>query len=192
MKHPAATRSILALAFLATACGRQESVEEVQADRARAEAPPVTAARPVKDSRVIATGPQRTYANSAHGFSITLPEGWVRNDGASNADGVVYEDPGAGADIRVFWAKNGENADIRQIVAGMHDGAEGVEGNYTSPSEYRGAATDGRDNRVSIRVLKLADGSAVSATVTYPEMLSDQYAAIGKAALDSLTLATAP
>lgn len=186
MKHA----SIVALTLLLAACGRQESVEEVRADRAAANAPlPTPIPKPASDGRTVATGKQRVYVNAPHGYTITLPEGWVRNDGASNADGVVYEDPGAGANVRVFWTKNASNADIEQMIEGMND--EAVEGNFSSPNDYSGTANDGKGNRVAIRILKLPDGSAVNATVAYPEMLSDQYEAIGKAALDSLEVAVA-
>ena len=181
------------LALALTGCGRQESVEEVRADRARANAPqPAAIAKPAAEDRTVATGEQRVYVNTARGYTATLPEGWVRNDAASNADGVVYEDPGAGAAIRLSWQKSGGDAEIRQMIEAMGEGTEAMEGNFTSPSDYRGTAKDVEGNRLAVRILKLPDGSAVRATFTYPEMLSDQYEAIGKAALDSLAAAPKP
>src|SRR3546814_20174197 len=49
------------------------------------------------------TPESRNYVNVERGFSITFPEGWQKDAASSNADGVVYQDPGAGADVRIFW-----------------------------------------------------------------------------------------
>ena len=120
------------------------------------------------------------------GFSVTLPEGWVMDKGASNDDGVVYEDPGAGADVRVFWQKNGDDQTLQQIVEALSSGAEGVDGDFVGDNEYRGTANDGEGNNVAVRLLRQPDGSIVTATFVYPEMLSEQYQSIAEKLLDSL------
>ena len=126
--------------------------------------------------------------NAARGFSVTLPEGWVKDESASNADGVVYEDPGAGADVRVFWQKNDGDQTLQQIVEAVSAGAEGVDGDFIGDNEYRGTANDGEGNNVAVRLLRKPDGSIVTATFVYPEMLSEQYQGISDALLRSLQL----
>ncbi len=120
------------------------------------------------------------------GFSVTLPEGWVMDKGASNDDGVVYEDPGAGADVRVFWQKNEGDETLQQTVEALNSSAEGVDGDFVGDSEYRGTANDGEGNNVAVRLLRQPDGAVVTATFVYPEMLSEQYQGIAEKLLDSL------
>ena len=100
--------------------------------------------------------------------------------GASNDDGVVYEDPGAGADVRVFWQKNDDDQTLQQIVEALSSGAEGVDGDFVGDNEYRGTANDGEGNNVAVRLLRQPDGSMVTATFVYPEMLSEQYQSIAE------------
>lgn len=176
---------MLAVALLA-ACGRQESVDELPDANAIVNAADASKVKPELDDRFIATGKDRTYVDAAHGFSILLPEGWVRNDTLTGPEGVVFGDPGAGADIRVNWSKNASDTDLQQMVEGMNDGGEAVEGNFVAENDYRGSANDGEGNRVVMRILRLADGSAASATIVFPEMLSDQYEKIAKDSLASL------
>src|SRR3546814_12446987 len=62
------------------------------------------------------TPESRNYVNVERGFSITFPEGWQKDAASSNADGVVYQDPGAGADVRIFWQKKEGDKTLQQIV----------------------------------------------------------------------------
>jgi hypothetical protein len=128
----------------------------------------------------------RNYVNVDRGFSITFPEGWMKEEDASTADGVVYKDPGAGADVRVFWQKNDNDQTLQQIVEALSSGSEGVDGDYIGANEYRGTANDGEGNNVAVRILKQADGSIVTATFVYPEMLGEQYQPMSEKTLDTL------
>jgi hypothetical protein len=128
----------------------------------------------------------RNYVNLERGFSVSFPEGWMKNDEASTADGAVYEDKGAGADVRVFWQKNDNDQTLQQIVEAVSSGAEGVDGDFIGDNEYRGTANDGEGNNVAVRLLKQPDGSIVTATFVYPEMLSEQYQPIVDKTLASL------
>ncbi|CAH0356175.1 hypothetical protein [Sphingobium sp. CECT 9361] len=178
----------LALLLLVTACGRQESVSEVPNSEqlaADAKAAADEAAKKTGASDAVALE-NRNYVNTPRGFSITLPEGWVRNTQTSTAEGVVSEDPGAGADVRVFWSANSNDQDLRQIVEAMNDQSEAVDGDFVGENEYRGTANDGEGNSVAVRMVRKKDGSLVTATFVYPEMLSEQYQAIGQRTLDSL------
>ena len=112
----------------------------------------------------------------------------MKDGEASNADGVVYQDPGAGADVRVFWQKNDNDQTLQQIVEALSDGAEGVDGDFIGENEYRGTANDGEGNNVALRLLKQPDGAIVTATFVYPEMLSEQYQPIAQTLLDSLRI----
>ncbi|CAN5487864.1 hypothetical protein BH10PSE12_BH10PSE12_06900 [soil metagenome] len=184
MKIP---HSILLL-FLLAACGRQEPVDVVPSAEElanAANAAAVAAAANLTEEEALATE-NRNYVNSARGFSITLPEGWTRDAKASTADGVVFEDAGAGADIRVFWSNKAGDSDLAHIVAGMNVGSEAVDGDFVTDNEYRGTANNGKGNSVAIRLIRKPDGSLVTATFAFPEMLNEQYLAIGQKALDSL------
>ena len=177
--------------LLLAACGRTEPVSDLPDQEKLAAAADEAAAKALGNQQSEAEPPIRTYSNSIHGFSATFPEGWVMDKGASNEDGVVYEDPGAGADVRIFWQPNGQDQTLQQIVEALSDGAEGVDGDFIGGNEYRGTANDGEGNNVAVRLLKKSDGSIVTATFVYPEMLSEQYRPLSKQVLDSLRLTDA-
>jgi hypothetical protein len=178
----------LTLALTIAACGRQESVGDLPSTEELAEAANAAAAEAAQNVSRDETEAEenRNYVNNARGFSITLPEGWVRNAAASNDNGVVSEDAGAGADIRIFWSKNDGDKDLQQIVEGMTQGSEAVDGDFIGANEYRGTANDGEGNSVAVRLIRKPDGSLITATFVFPEMLSEQYLAIGQKTLDSL------
>ncbi|HUD92099.1 hypothetical protein [Sphingobium sp.] len=172
--------------LLLAACGRTEPVADMPTQEELAAAANAAAANAIANQQSEDTPDSRNYVNIEHGFSVTLPEGWVRDKGASNAEGVVYQDPGAGADVRVFWQKNDDDQTLQQIVEALNTGAEGVDGDFVGDNEYRGTANDGEGNNVAIRLLRQPDGSIVTATFVYPEMLSEQYQAISETLLTSL------
>lgn len=172
--------------LLLAACGRTEPVADLPSQEELAQAANAAAAAALTTQQSDAASETRNYVNQAHGFSVTFPEGWVIDKSASNADGAVYEDPGAGADVRVFWQKNDKDQTLQQIVEAVSNGAEGVDGDFISDNEYRGTANDGEGNNVAIRLLRQADGSIVTATFVYPEMLSEQYQGIADMVLASL------
>lgn len=174
--------------LLLAACGRTEPVADMPSQEELAAAANAAAAAALASQEGEDGADTLDYVNAARGFSVTLPEGWVKDESASNADGVVYEDPGAGADVRVFWQKNDGDQTLQQIVEAISDGAEGVEGNFVGNNEYRGTANDGEGNNVAVRILRQPDGSIVTATFVYPEMLSEQYQSISDALLRSLKL----
>jgi predicted small lipoprotein YifL len=178
----------LSLSLALAACGRQEPVSDLPSSEELANAANAAAAEALQNvSRDETVAEEnRNYVNNARGFSITLPEGWVRDASASNGDGVVSEDAGAGADIRVFWSKNDGDKDLQQIVEGMTQGSEAVDGDFVGNNEYRGTANDGEGNSVAVRLVRKPDGSLITATFVFPEMLSEQYLAIGQKTLDSL------
>jgi hypothetical protein len=172
--------------LLLAACGRTEPVGDMPTQEELAAAANAAAATALASQKDAGTADSRNYVNVARGFSITLPEGWTMDKGASNADGVVYEDPGAGADVRVFWQANANDQTLQQIVEAVSDGAEGVDGDFVGDTEYRGTANDGEGNNVTVRLLRQPDGSIVTATFVYPEMLSEQYQGIAARTLGSL------
>ena len=172
--------------LLLAACGRTEPVADMPSQEELAAAANAAAANAISNQQADETPDSRNYVNLDRGFSVTLPEGWVMDKGASNDDGVVYEDPGAGADVRVFWQKNGDDQTLQQIVEALSSGAEGVDGDFVGDNEYRGTANDGEGNNVAVRLLRQPDGSIVTATFVYPEMLSEQYQSIAEKLLDSL------
>lgn len=173
--------------LLLVACGRAEPVEDLPTQEELAAAANAAAAKAIaNDKAQEAEG--RNYVNVDHGFSISFPEGWQKDASASTVDGVVYQDPGAGADVRVFWQANRDEQTLQQIVDAMNSGSEGVDGDYVGDHEYRGTANDGEGNNVAVRLLRQPDGAIVSATFVYPEMLSEQYQAIADKTLDSLRI----
>ncbi|MEG8220280.1 hypothetical protein OSJ57_06530 [Sphingomonas sp. HH69] len=174
--------------LLLAACGRTEPVADMPSQEELAAAANAAAAEALATQQSDEGLESLDYVNAARGFSVTLPEGWVKDESASNADGVVYEDPGAGADVRVFWQKNDGDQTLQQIVEAVSDGAEGVDGDFIGDNEYRGTANDGEGNNVAVRLLRQPDGSIVTATFVYPEMLSEQYQGISDALLRSLRL----
>ncbi len=174
--------------LLLAACGRTEPVADMPSQEELAAAANAAAAEALATQQSDEGLESLDYVNAARGFSVTLPEGWVKDESASNADGVVYEDPGAGADVRVFWQKNDGDQTLQQIVEAVSDGAEGVDGDFIGDNEYRGTAKDGEGNNVAVRLLRQPDGSIVTATFVYPEMLSEQYQSISDALLRSLRL----
>jgi len=183
MKHAVIAVSLPIL--LLAACGRSEPVADLPTQEELAAAANAAAANALANATA-EDADSRNYVNQARGFSVTFPEGWVIDRGASNADGAVYQDPGAGADVRVFWQKNDNDQTLQQIVEAVNDSAEGVDGDYISDNEYRGTANDGEGNNVAIRLLKQTDGSIVTATFVYPEMLSEQYKGMADTTLASL------
>ncbi|OHC98395.1 MAG: hypothetical protein A2095_00475 [Sphingomonadales bacterium GWF1_63_6] len=174
--------------LLLAACGRTEPVADMPSQEELAAAANAAAAEALAAQQSDEGLDSLNYVNAARGFAVTLPEGWVKDEGASNADGIVYEDPGAGADVRVFWQKNDGDQTLQQIVETVSDGAEGVDGDFIGDNEYRGTANDGEGNNVAVRLLRQPDGSIVTATFVYPEMLSEQYQSISDALLRSLRL----
>lgn len=182
---PASLAACLPLLAL-VACGRAEPVGDTPSQEELAAAANAAAASAISNQQKTEDTENRNYVNADRGFSVTLPEGWVKDVSASNADGIVYEDPGAGADVRVFWQKNDADKTLQQIVETVSSGSEGVDGDFIGDNEYRGTANDGEGNNVAIRLLKQPDGSIVTATFVYPEMLSEQYQAIAEKLLDSL------
>lgn len=177
----------LALALLLlSACGRREPVDDVPTTNEVANAANAAVADVAANSADGETVVDRHYANALHGFAFTAPEGWVRDAAASSDDGVVFEDPGAGADIRIFWTKNADDRDLQQVVESMNDGSDAVDGRFVSDDEYRGTANDGEGSSVAVRLIRKGDGSLVTATFVYPEMLSEQYMAVADQTLDSV------
>ena len=167
--------------LLLAACGRTEPVADMPSQEELA-----AAANALESQQADESADSRNYVNLDRGFSVTLPEGWVMDKGASNDDGVVYEDPGAGADVRVFWQKNEGDETLQQTVEALNSSAEGVDGDFVGDNEYRGTANDGEGNNVAVRLLRQSDGAVVTATFVYPEMLSEQYQGIAEKLLDSL------
>ena len=172
--------------LLLAACGRTEPVADMPSQEELAAAANAAAANALESQQADESADSRNYVNLDRGFSVTLPEGWVMDKGASNDDGVVYEDPGAGADVRVFWQKNEGDETLQQTVEALNSSAEGVDGDFVGDSEYRGTANDGEGNNVAVRLLRQSDGAVVTATFVYPEMLSEQYQSIAEKLLDSL------
>ncbi|UZW55119.1 hypothetical protein NUH86_16865 [Sphingobium sp. JS3065] len=171
--------------LLLAACGRAEPVEDLPSQEELAAAANAAAAKAMASAKAD-TPASRNYVNVERGFSITFPEAWVKDTASSNADGVVYQDPGAGADIRIFWQKKDGEQTLQQIVATVNEGSEGVSGDFVGDNEYRGTANDGEGNNVALRLMKQPDGSVVTASFVYPEMLSEQYQAMAERTLDSL------
>ncbi|MEJ7925549.1 hypothetical protein WG908_02120 [Sphingobium sp. AN641] len=180
--------NILLPLLLISACGRQEPVAEMPSEEELAAAANAAAAEAVAHSGAPAPAENRNHVDLEHGFSITFPDGWTRNAAASTAEGVIFEDPGAGADVRVFWQANANDQDLQQIVEAVSAGSDTVDGDFISDREYRGTANDGEGNNVAVRLLKQPGGSIVTVTFVYPEMLSEQYRGIAKATLDSLRI----
>ena len=172
--------------LLLAACGRTEPVADMPSQEELAAAANAAAANALESQQADESADSRNYVNLDRGFSVTLPEGWGMDKGASNDDGVVYEDPGAGADVRVFWQKNEGDETLQQTVEALNSSAEGVDGDFVGDSEYRGTANDGEGNNVAVRLLRQPDGAVVTATFVYPEMLSEQYQGIAEKLLDSL------
>ena len=172
--------------LLLAACGRTEPVADMPSQEELAAAANAAAANALESQQADESADSRNYVNLDRGFSVTLPEGWVMDKGASNDDGVVYEDPGAGADVRVFWQKNEGDETLQQTVEALNSSAEGVDGDFVGDNEYRGTANDGEGNNVAVRLLRQSDGAVVTATFVYPEMLSEQYQSIAEKLLDSL------
>ena len=173
--------------LLLVACGRAEPVEDLPSQEELAAAANAAAAKAVAADKA-ESNESRNYVNVERGFSITFPEGWEKDTAASNMNGVVYQDPGAGADVRIFWQRNQEEQTLQQVVAAMSSGSEGVDGDFVGDNEYRGTANDGEGNNVAVRLLRQPDGGIVTATFVYPEMLSEQYQAIAEKVLDSLRI----
>ncbi|HAF42341.1 MAG TPA: hypothetical protein DCG90_11345 [Sphingobium sp.] len=186
MKHVALAACLPIL--LLAACGRTEPVADMPTQEELAAAANAAAANAIASQQQDDAPESRNYVNVERGFSITLPEGWVMDKSASTADGIVYQDPGAGADVRVFWQKNDGDQTLQQIVESVSNGAEGVDGDFVGDNEYRGTANDGEGNNVAIRLLRQPDGSIVTATFVYPEMLSEQYQGIADRLLTSLRI----
>lgn len=186
MKHASLTACLPFLMLVA--CGRAEPVENMPSQEELAAAANAAAAAALANQQASEGTENRNYVNVQRGFSISFPDGWTMDKGASTDDGAVYQDPGAGADVRVFWQKNDGDRTLRQIVGAVSDGAEGVDGNYIGDNEYRGTANDGEGNNVALRLLRQPDGSIVTATFVYPEMLSEQYKPIIDTALASLRI----
>ena len=172
--------------LLLAACGRTEPVADLPSQEELAQAANAAAAVALASQQADTTSDARNYVNQEHGFSVSFPEGWMLDKDASSGEGAVYQDPGAGADVRVFWQKNSKDQTLPQIVAGVSNGAEGVDGDFIGDNEYRGTANDGEGNNVAIRLLRQPDGSIVTATFVYPEMLSEQYQGIAEQTLSSL------
>ena len=179
----AACLSVLLLA----ACGRAEPVEDMPSQEELAAAANAAAAKALASAKAD-DAESRNYVNVERGFSVTFPEGWEKDAAASTANGVVFQDPGAGADVRVIWQENRNDETLQQVVAGVSSGAEGVDGDFIGDNEYRGTANDGEGNNVAIRLLRQPQGGIVTATFVYPEMLSEQYQAIADRVLDSLRI----
>nr|WP_087574754.1 hypothetical protein [Sphingomonas sp. CDS-1] len=181
-------RTALAVALpllMLVACGRAEPVEDLPSQEELAAAANAAAAKAMASTKAD-TPASRNYINVERGFSITFPEGWEKNAASSNADGVVYQDPGAGADVRIFWQKKDGDQTLQQIVETVNEGSEGVSGDYIGNNEYRGTANDGEGNNVALRLMKQPDGTIVTASFVYPEMLSEQYQTMAEKTLDSL------
>ncbi|WP_145201862.1 hypothetical protein [Sphingobium sp. B2] len=186
MKHAALTACLPIL--LLAACGRTEPVADMPSQEELAAAANAAAASALASQQAADEAEPRNYVNLERGFSISFPEGWTKNAEGSTADGAIYEDKGAGADVRVFWQKNDNDETLKQIVEAVSSGAEGVDGEYIGENEYRGTANDGEGNNVAVRLLKQPNGSIVTATFVYPEMLSEQYLPIVDKTLDSMRI----
>ncbi|MBJ7443401.1 MAG: hypothetical protein JHD32_03625 [Sphingobium sp.] len=174
--------------LLLAACGRTEPVADMPSQEELAAAANAAAASALATQQAAEDAEPRNYVNLERGFFVSFPEGWMKNAQGSTPDGAIYEDKGAGADVRVFWQKNDNDETLQQIVEAVSSGAEGVDGDYIGDNEYRGTANDGEGNNVAVRLLKQPDGSIVTATFVYPEMLSEQYQPIVEKTLASLRI----
>ncbi|WP_062120847.1 MULTISPECIES: hypothetical protein [Sphingobium] len=173
--------------LLLVACGRAEPVEDMPSQEELAAAANAAAAKAVAADKA-ESEESRNYVNLDRGFSITFPEGWEKDTSASDPDGVIYRDPGAGADVRIFWQPDEDGKTLQQAVSAISSGSEGVDGDFIGDNEYRGTANDGEGNNVAVRLLRQPSGAIVTATFGYPEMLSEQYQAIAEKVLDSLRI----
>ena len=186
---------LLTALLVLSACGRQESVDTLPSyNDADLNLLTGNVATPANEAEPLAEGASPFYTNPKHGFSITAPEGWGIEAGSTTEDGAVYSDPKSGAEIRTFWSRNEDDEDLHQLVEAMNDNDGGAKGDFVNEREYRGSTNDGEGNAVSVRLLKMADGSLVSATFVYPEEQAGLFEPIAQKTLDSLkvTGATAP
>lgn len=183
---PLAALSLLLLA----ACGRTEPVSDMPTQEELAQAANAAAANAIANQQADEKADDRNYTNLARGFSLTFPEGWVKSKDGQAADTIVYQDPGAGADVRVSWDANGDGKTLQQIVETSTSGSEGVDGDFIGNDEYRGTANDGEGNNVALRLLRQPGGGVVTTTFVYPEMLSEQYQGIAEKVLDSVRIFT--
>lgn len=155
-----------------------------------AEAANAAAANAIANQQADGKADDRNYTNLARGFSLTFPEGWVKSKETQGADMIIYQDPGAGADVRVSWDANSDGKTLQQIVGSSTSGSEGVDGDFIGDNEYRGTANDGEGNNVALRLLRQPGGGIVTTTFVYPEMLSEQYQGIAERVLDSVRVFT--
>ena len=126
----AALLSVLLLA----ACGRAEPVSDMPSQEELAAAANAAAAKALAEGKAEAAE-NRNYVNDDRGFSVSFPEGWEQDAAATTPDGTVFQDPGAGADVRVFWQRNGEQQTLQQVVQSMSSGSEGVDGDFIADNE---------------------------------------------------------
>ncbi len=185
------TRSAMLAAvplLLLTACGRTEPVSDMPTQEELAAAANAAAANAIANQQADEKIDDRNYTDVARGFSLIFPEGWVKSKETAGPDTVVYEDPGAGAAIRVSWDANGEGKSLQQVVESSTAGSEGVDGDFIGDNEYRGTANDGEGNNVALRLLRQPGGAVVTTTFVYPEMLSEQYQGIAEKFLDSVRI----
>ena len=172
--------------LLLVACGRTEPVSDMPTQEELAAAANTAAATAIANQQADKKVDDRNYSNVARGFSVTFPEGWVRGKADVGPDAILYEDPGAGANVRVAWDANGDDKSLEQIVRSPSNGSEGVDGDFIGDNEYRGTANDGEGNNVALRLVRQPGGGVVTATFAYPEMLSEQYQGMAEKVLDSV------
>ena len=96
--------------LLLAACGRTEPVADMPSQEELAAAANAAAANAISNQQADETPDSRNYVNLDRGFSVTLPEGWVMDKGASNDDGVVCKAPSD-----VGWGKR-VKVHLREIL----------------------------------------------------------------------------
>ena len=186
-------------AVLLSSCGKQEAVGDVpsseelakRADAATAAVRDEAAANDAdkkETAEKAETVAMISYTNALRGFSVMLPKNWVLDEEASDDNGRVYQDKEAGIALTVGWSENSEDADMKAAISTIEKAGDAMTGGNVNENEYRASGKSGEDQLIDHRILRKADGTMISAKITYPAGDTDKINVSAKRVIDSLAL----
>ena len=186
----------ITMALALSACGKQEAVGDVpsaeelaqQADEASAAIRDEAAQNEDGAEAAPEALTLTTYSNALRGYSIMVPESWAADEAASDDNGATFNAPENGGALTVNWTENAEDADFQAAKQAVEDAGEQMSGEDVGEDQFRASGNSDENTKSMVRVFRKADGTMVSANLTYPAESAQKLDTIAKQIMDSLAL----
>ena len=117
-----------------------------------------------------------------------VPESWAADEAASDDNGSTFNAPENGGLLTVKWTENADDADFLAAKQAVEDAGEQMTSEDVGEDQFRASGNSDENTKSMVRIFRKADGSIVSASLTYPAESAEKLDTIAKQIMDSLAL----